>query len=126
MLKTFFANTVYVQVRKNSFWLRHIESGKEREMPAQEPFTTTRLLVGQFQAAESLLRKAIKAIGNGGLFQVSPVVVIHPMEMVEGGLSQVEERVYRELARSAGARSVIVHVGKPLQEAEVLSLSRSK
>jgi rod shape-determining protein MreB len=126
MLTKHFANTLYVQVRKNSFWLRHIEGNKEREVSAQTPFTTTRLLVGQYQAAEALLRKAIRDIGNGGLFQVSPIVVIHPMEMVEGGLSEVEERALRELAKGAGARQVFVHVGAPLSDPEVLAMSQNK
>jgi len=115
-----------VQVRKNTFRLRHIEGKKEREISAQKPFTTTRLLVGQFQEAESLLRKAIQEISNGSLFQVSPVIVIHPIEMVEGGLSEVEERALRELAMSSGARSVFVHIGAPLTDSEVASVGQKK
>ena len=126
MLTTLFANTLYIQVRKNRFRLRHIEGKQEREVSAQTPFTTTRLLLGQFQAAETLLKQAIRAIGSGGLFQVSPVVVIHPMEMVEGGLSEVEERALRELAKGAGARQVFVHIGAVLSDAEVLALSQNK
>jgi actin-like ATPase involved in cell morphogenesis len=126
MLSRFLANTIYVQVRKNTFRLRHIEGKKEREISAQKPFTTTRLLVGQFQEAESLLRKAIQEISNGSLFQVSPVIVIHPIEMVEGGLSEVEERALRELAMSSGARSVFVHVGASLTDPEVVSVGQKK
>ena len=95
-------------------------------MSALKPFTTTRLLVGQFQEAEALFRKGIREVGNGGLFQVSPVIVIHPLDMVEGGLSEVEERALRELAMSAGARNVFVHVGALLTDSEVVSLSRNK
>jgi actin-like ATPase involved in cell morphogenesis len=126
MLSRFLANTIYVQVRKNSFRLRHIEGKKEREISAQKPFTTTRLLVGQFQEAESLLRKSIQEISNGGLFQASPVIVIHPIEMVEGGLSEVEERALRELAMGSGARSVFVHIGAPLTDSEVVSVGQKK
>jgi len=126
MLNKLLANTIYVQVRKNAFRLRHIEGKRECEISAQRPFTTTRLLVGQFEVAESLLRKAIQEIGSGGLFKVSPVVVIHPMEMAEGCLSEVEERVYRELAMSTGARSVFVHVGATLSDSDVVSVSQSK
>ena len=126
MLAKLLANTIYVQIRKNSIRLRHIEGKKEREIVAQKPFTTTRLLVGQFKDTESLLRKGIQEIGSGGLFQVSPVVVMHPIEMVDGGLSEVEERVYRELALSVGARSVFVHVGKPLTDSEVVSVTQNK
>ena len=125
MLDKLFANTIYVQVRKDAFRLRHIESRKDREMAAQAPFTTARLLVGQFREAASLLRKALRELGSGGLFRVSPAVIIHPTEMVEGGLSEVEERVFRELALGAGARSVFVHVGKPLTDAEVVAVSRN-
>lgn len=126
MLNKFLANTIYLQIRQNAFRLRHIESKKERDVTAHKPFTTSRLLVGQFQEAESLLRNAIKEFANGGLFQVSPVIVLHPLEMVEGGLSEVEKRLYRELALAAGARSVFIHVGAPLTDAEVLSLSKNK
>jgi actin-like ATPase involved in cell morphogenesis len=126
MLSRFLANTIYVQVRKNTFRLRHIEDKKEHEISAQKPFTTTRLLVGQFKEAESLLRKAIQEISNGSLFQVSPVIVIHPIEMVEGGLSEVEERALRELAMSSGARSVFVHIGAPLTDSEVVSVGQKK
>jgi len=50
--------------------------------------------------------------------------VIHPTEMVEGGLSEVEERVLRELALGAGARSVVVHVGLALAGCRVMALTR--
>lgn len=124
MLNRFLANTIYVQVRRNAFRLRHIESRKERNLAAQTPFSTTRLLVGQFREAAALLRKALGEVAGSGLFRASPVVVIHPVEMVEGGLSEVEERILRELALGAGARSVIVHVGNALGDAEVVAMSR--
>lgn len=126
MLSKLLANTIYVQVRKNKFRLRHIEGKVEREITAQKPFSTTRLLLGQFQEAESLLRKALREIGSGSLFQVSPVIVIHPLEMVEGGLSEVEARAFRELALSSGARRAYVYVGAPLTDAEVVLLSQNK
>ena len=94
MFSKVFANTLYVQIRPNAFRLRHIEDKTDQEISATRPFTTTRLLVGRFQEAESLLKQAMSRMGSGGLFKVSPVVVIHPMEMVEGGLSEVEERAY--------------------------------
>ena len=126
MFSKFLSNTIYVQVRKNAFRLRHLESKEEREVSAPKPFTTTRLLIGQFQAAEALLKKAIREIGHGGLFQTSPIVIIHPMDMVEGGLSEVEERAFRELALSSGARRAYVYVGAPLTDSELVSLSQTK
>lgn len=126
MLKTLLANTIYVQVRKNALRVRHIEQKREREILASKPFTTTRLLVGQFQEAASLLKKGISEIVGPGLFKTSPAAVIHPLEMVEGGLSEVEERVFRELALAAGSRDVVVHIGATLTDADVVALIGSK
>jgi len=47
-------------------------------------------------------------------------MVIHPIEMVEGGLSQVEERMFKELATAAGARKVSVWLGHELSDQEVV------
>lgn len=85
-----------------------------------KPFSTKRLLVGEFSIAESLLRGLLKKINAGKWFTVSPSVVIQPMEMCEGGLSSVEERVLKELAFGAGARKVIVWVGDELSDKEVV------
>ena len=124
MLRKLFAHTVYVQVRRTAFRLLHIEANRERELAATRPFTMTRLLVGQFREAESLLRKGIRELSGGRLFRASPAAVIHPLEMAEDGLSEVEERVLRELALGAGARSVYIHTGAPLSDAGVVSASR--
>lgn len=84
------------------------------------PFTTDRLLVGKFLAAERALKDAFKQVLSGSLFAPSPKVVIHPLEMIEGGLSEVEERALQEVARGAGARRAFVWVGHELSDAEVV------
>ena len=114
-----FSGSVYVRVRRNRFDVRHLESGTESSALAETPFTTTRLLVGRFGAAELALKKAFKQVFAGRLFAVSPQVVIQPMEMAEGGLSEIEDRVLRELAIAAGARKVTVWVGHELSDDEV-------
>ena len=58
-----------------------------------------------------------------GLTLFTPAV-IHPLATLEGGLSQVEEQVFQELARGAGASRVLVWVGAPLSDAEVLAKLR--
>ena len=37
------------------------------------------------------------------LFSMSPIIVVHPMEKIEGGLTGIEHRAFRELALGAGA-----------------------
>jgi rod shape-determining protein MreB len=114
-----FSNTVYVRVGRNQFRVKHIESGADTTVVASTPFTTTRLLIGQFVAAEQSLKGALKQLATGRLFAVSPSVVMHPMEMVEEGLSEIEERTLREVAIGAGAGKAVVWVGRELSDSEV-------
>ena len=124
MKSKLFSATLYVKVHKNKFFVRHIESDNEITLSAAEPFTTTRLLVGQFRNAEKLLKEALRKVYKTNWASRSPVVVIHPTSMIEGGLSDVEERVLRELAAAVGARAVFVWVGKELSNEDVMQLVR--
>lgn len=81
---------------------------------ASGAFTTTRLLVGQFKVAEALLTKLLKEVKSKGFFSAQPNLLLQPLEMIEGGLSEVEERVFLELGAGAGARHVKVHIGPKL------------
>src|SRR6266853_849095 len=101
MLTRLLANPIYVRVRKNQFRVRNPESAKEATFDAQPPFTTARLLIGQFQAAEKVLKRAVTEMSKSRIFAVSPQVLIQPLEMHEGGLSEVEERVLKEVAIGA-------------------------
>ncbi len=117
-----FSGTLYIKVFKNKFCVRHIETGNEITMHATQAFTTKRLLVGQFSVAEKLLKKAIKKAYKINWLSASPMVVIHPMEMIEGGLSEVEKRVFKELAAGAGARKIVVWEGHELSDNEVTGI----
>ena len=125
MIKQLLRNTVYVKVTKNQFWARHIENQKEAIELALEPFSTKRLLVGEFTTAEKYLKAVIKKVHDGKWFSASPVVIIHPMEMVDGGLSQIEERALIELAAGAGARKVVVWIGHELSDQEIINNANS-
>ena len=114
-----FSSTVYVRIGRNQFRVRHIESGADATAVALTPFTTTRLLIGQFVAAEEALKAALKQIATGRLFTPAHSVVMHPLAMVEGGLSEIEERTLQEVAIGAGAGKAIVWVGHELSDAEV-------
>jgi rod shape-determining protein MreB len=78
------------------------------------PFSHPRLLVADFQRAEKILRHALQVTCKNKLFPPSPRVVVHPLEKLEGGLTDIEIRVFRELCAGAGAREVVVYVGTPL------------
>src|SRR5436309_1411503 len=62
MLTRLLANPIYVRVRKNQFRVRSLESAKEATFDAPTPFTTARLLIGQFLVAER-----VEASGEGNI-----------------------------------------------------------
>lgn len=126
MLRQLFNNTVYVRVRTNSLRIRHIENKKEFELTAREPFSHERMLVGNFTSASDTLKQGLKKLFEGSLFQPSPTIVIQPLEKLEGGVTEIEERALKELALSAGARHALVWTGAELTDAEVLSKFSAK
>ncbi len=109
-------NTLYVQIRADRMRFRCLESGESLELAAPAPFTHERLLVGSFTRAQTLFIEGTRRARRAFL---PPTVVVHPLEKVEGGLSEVEERVLQELALGAGARRAVVWVGKELGDGEI-------
>ncbi len=119
MFKSLLSNDVYVKVYENRFVLKKLEdAARPTTIISSEPFTTERLLVGQFAVAERTLKQGLKELFSQRWFSPSPVIVMHPLDKVEGGLSEVEDRVFRELAMAAGARKVVVWLGEELSDAE--------
>ena len=119
MLTAFFDSAVYVRVKKNQFWVRNLKFEQEATFNADQPFSTNRQLIGQFQLAQELLKRAVKEISKGSIFTPSPKILIQPLELIVEGLSQVEERVLKEVAIGAGASRVVVWLGHELSDAEV-------
>lgn len=120
MLRGIIKATLYVRVSRNQFSVRHIESGRATQVTSDSPFTTHRLLIGNFSAAEVALRRAFAEVHSGPKYFAAPRVLMHPVEMVEGGLSDIENRVLLEVADCAGAGRMAVWVGNELSDSEVL------
>jgi rod shape-determining protein MreB len=78
------------------------------------PFKHERTLLADFTLAERLLRYIFQKLYEGKRFRASPIVVIHPMEKLEGGLTMIEDRAFRELALMAGARETVLYLGEQL------------
>ncbi|MBI5634676.1 MAG: hypothetical protein HZA15_14495 [Nitrospirae bacterium] len=110
---------IYIKVYANRFRLKVAEEGnREIDISASEPFTTERLIVGNFEPAVKILKEGIKKAYGKRL--VKPIIVIHPLEKIEGGLSQIEKRVLKDLGEGAGARKVYFWVGPELSDSEIL------
>jgi rod shape-determining protein MreB len=120
-----FTKSLYVQVRENQFQIRNVDDSRSLQRHAIPAFSSQSKLVDNFAAAAKCLKASLSEARGSG-FVLSTSVVIHPLEKVDGGLTQVEERLFRELAIFAGASKVIVWVGAALSDAEVMSKINSK
>jgi rod shape-determining protein MreB and related proteins len=84
------------------------DSGSQSFFPATD-YSTQRLLVGNFTAAQVCLRAAVKEMGGLNPFRFSSLTLrIHPRECIEGGMSEIETRILKELGHGAGAKKVEV------------------
>ncbi len=85
-----------------------------QDFEVSNPFSHPRVLVSSFVKAEKVLMHGIREVHKSKFLSPSPVVIMHPMEKLEGGMTDIEVRVLRELALGAGAREVHLHVGNEL------------
>ncbi|MGS0689023.1 rod shape-determining protein MreB [Shewanella sp. 30m-9] len=76
------------------------------------PFSHPRALLNDFFVAERLLKEIINQLAGKKLLSPAPIIIIHPMEKTEGGLTMIEIRAFREMAIGAGARDVVIHQGQ--------------
>lgn len=122
------ANSLYLQLLKNRMRLLHIESDQHIELSASKAFSNRRLLVADFSAAEALLKQAISQLTPTRWFklQMPAQLLIQPMELIEDGLSPIEERILMELGLGSGARKVRLHIGEQLSAAAVLTALSQK
>ena len=117
--------SLYVQVRENQFQVRNVDDSRSVQRHANPAFSSQSKLIDNFAEAAKCLKAALSEARGSG-FVLSTSVVIHPLEKVDGGLTQVEERLFLELAVFAGATKVIVWVGAPLSDDEVMSKIKGK
>ena len=107
----------YIQIKENTFIIRSIDENKTTTVKAQTPFSTQRLLIGQFSVAEELLNTSLQQFKKA-LF-LSPIIIMHPLENIDETLSEVEEKVFKEVALSVGAREVKLWVGEELSDEDL-------
>jgi rod shape-determining protein MreB len=82
-------------------------------------FNHPRSLLADFAVAEKTLQLLIRQLAGKSLLKLAPRVILHPLEHLEGGLTQVETRGLYELCRGAGAKQVQLWVGRELTTEEL-------
>lgn len=87
-----------------------------------EPFKHPRVFIGDYVPAEKIVHHALKELWKDRLIPQSPVVLLHPDLVLNGGLAPIEGRALREMTESVGARKVLLHYGKVLSDDELISV----
>jgi rod shape-determining protein MreB len=109
---------LYVQIRPNRFVVRNTADGRTADRTSASPFSHPRTLIGNFTTAEALLKTMVSEVK--GSFVLRTEILLHPLERIDGGLTQIEERALHELALGSGASRALVWVGSTLDDAEVI------
>jgi rod shape-determining protein MreB len=119
---------LYVQVLVDRVCVRLLGASSAAEQHASAPFSHPRMLLGTFTAARDLLIPLVKQHSGSWLTRdLRRIhVLMHPMERMDGGLSEIERRAFRELGFAIGARHVVLWIGKPLSSDEALEVLRRR
>lgn len=112
-----FVPTGYVQIYRNRIVVRVPAENTIFEETGD--FSHPRMLIGKFKAAEALLVRALASAYPAKFLKPRPALIIHPKEVLEGGLTEIEERVLTEMGLGAGARLVRIWQGADLSADEV-------
>lgn len=115
---------LYARIFKNRISLRNVRTGQEIEEIPAEPFSTRRLLVGEFQPFSQCLRTAMAAVWSRSLLHRRPDILMQPMEMHEDGFCEIERRILQEGALCAGAGKALVHEGAEMNNDAVIARLR--
>lgn len=79
------------------------------------PFSHPRTIFSDFTVGEKLVRHGLLTMFGSRFSGVSPALgIIHPLEKLEGGLTEIERRALKEMGLGAGFREVRVYTGPEL------------
>lgn len=90
-------------------------------------FEHPRTIISNFFIAELTLKCFIQQAYQEQFSIISPRIIIHPLEQLEGGLTQIEIRALSELGSQVGARQVYIYLeDTSLSDEEVLRIHENK
>jgi rod shape-determining protein MreB len=119
-ITSLFSNPIYIQIWENRILVTNIDdqiifdekpliaiekNNKNQEIIAaigndaehdknsrtiSNPFSHPRILVKDFIKAEKIIQHAIQTVHKNTILKLTPQVVIHPMERLDGGITDIE------------------------------------
>lgn len=112
--------------RKNAIIAVGLEATKLSDNPnvnVANGFKHPRTLLADFAIAERTLRYFVAKVRPRSFLTFAPVLIIHPQDVLEGGLTQIEIRAFGELGAMIGSRQVYIWEGTELTTKELLNLN---
>ena len=83
------------------------------------PFSHPRTLLADFALAEKVLAYFIARVRPRRWWPQPFTLILHPLEKLDGGLTQIELRAFHELGKGCGASHVRIWTGSPLSAYEL-------
>ena len=113
MLAFFKPIPIYILFYKNRIKVYRLDNGLSIERNAVIPFSNSKILFANFTEGERFLSSLISELVPklGRFFSRSLIVLAHQLEMINEGLSQVEERALIDAIRHSSAVDVFVIEG---------------
>ena len=109
MLSIFKRTPIYIKLSRNRIEIVNLETLEKISREPVEPFSTERLIIADFNRADTLIRNIINdLLPKKGFFPRQTKILIQQVEATEGGLSETEKRVLRDLGEMAGGTTVIL------------------
>lgn len=102
---------IYIKLYVNRIELSRLDNGKTISQDATIGFSNKRLVVADYSALMVDLKTVLSELVPDrflGVFRPQLDVVIHQMELREGGLSSTEKRIIRDIAERIGGRKIII------------------
>ena len=118
---------IYIKVTRDHIEATDLVRGQTFSKRAIKPFSSTRNVVSNFDNANETIASVLLNLGlRGSFFQPQLKILMHQLEGLEGGLSDIEKRALRDLAETAGANKVqILEQSQPVSiEIALATLNR--
>ena len=113
---------IYANLYKNKAKICRLDTGQCITRESKEKFSNSRVLLGEFEIAENFLKNIITELTKDSFLTPSLKVIIHQMELTEGGLSSTEKRALRDSFLHLNSKHIFIYEGKnELSHSEALS-----
>ncbi|WP_243470960.1 hypothetical protein [Winogradskyella sp. MH6] len=117
---------LYVKLWRNEAQVIDVVNGVSLREKSNIEFSNDRLLIANFYEAITFLKNLIHKIKKDYRVKRYNSILVHPMEFIEGGISEVELQIFLEVFESVGGKVVKVWDGEELDRGQVIEKLKNK